>query len=119
MLVGAVRLELRRKVRLQLKSVTEERRTSMNSTRLDPGFHAARENATNGSNAEDAALWRWFCEFFEEGRVRWCRSAEGWLVSVDHKHLSTEPTFYDAIRIARERSTAGKRRACPALTISG
>jgi hypothetical protein len=91
----------------------------MNSASLNLGFHAARENATKASNAEDAALWRWFCEFFEEGRVRWCRSAEGWLVSVDHKHLSTEATFYDAIRIARERSTAGKRRAHSALTISG
>jgi hypothetical protein len=73
------------------------------------GFHAARENAAKTANAEDASVWRWFCDLYEEGRVRWCRAAEGWLVSVDHRHLSTEANFYDAIRLARERSTAGKR----------
>jgi hypothetical protein len=35
-------------------------------------------------------------------------------VSVDHKHLSTEPDFYDAIRIARERYMASARRAAAA-----
>ena len=80
----------------------------MNSASLNLGFHAARENATKASNEEYAALWRWFCEFFEEGRVRWCRSAEGWLVSVDHKHLATEPDFDTAIRVSRERYYSGR-----------
>lgn len=84
---------------------------------VDLGFHTAREHAAKAANAQDAALWRWFCDCFETGRVRWCKSAQGWLVSVDHQHLSTEATFYDAIRIARERSTAGKRQRRSAATV--
>jgi len=75
----------------------------------DVDFEATRRDAANFANAEDAALWRWFCVFFEEGRLRWCRSASGWLVSVDHKHLSTNHDFYDAIRVARDRFRVAKK----------
>jgi hypothetical protein len=70
---------------------------------------SAREQAANAANTEDAALWRWFCLLFEEGRLRWCKSAAGWLVSIDHKHLSTEQTFDEAIRSAKQRFSAGRR----------
>lgn len=63
-----------------------------------------RAAAANAANAYDAAIWRWFSSVYDEGRLRWCRSPAGWLISVDHKHLATERDFYDAIRIARERS---------------
>jgi hypothetical protein len=73
-------------------------------------FEAVRLNAAHAANVEDADLWRWFCAFFEEGRLRWCKSAAGWLISVDHKHLATENNFYDAIRIAKDRFNYGTRR---------
>jgi hypothetical protein len=73
-----------------------------------------RAAAANAANAHDAAIWRWFSAVYDEGRLRWCRSANGWLVSVDHKHLSTEPDFYDAIRIARDRYMASARRVAAA-----
>jgi hypothetical protein len=74
-------------------------------------YQAERERAANVANAEDASLWRWFCELFEEGRLRWCHSANGWLVSIDHKHLSTEENFDDAIRIARMRAERIRKRS--------
>lgn len=79
----------------------------MNWESLTLCYQPERDRAANEANADDAALWRWFCELFEEGRLRWCRSANGWLVSVDHKHLSTEDNFYDAIRVARSRGKGG------------
>jgi hypothetical protein len=83
----------------------------MNWDTLTLCYQAEREKAANAANADDAALWRWFCALFEEGRLRWCRSANGWLVSIDHKHLSTEASFYEAIRVARERLDVGVRHA--------
>ncbi|TFE41991.1 hypothetical protein E2553_35820 [Paraburkholderia dipogonis] len=68
-----------------------------------------RSRAANLANEDDACLWRWFCVLYEEGRIRWCRSAHGWLVSVDHKHLATEPEFDTAIRTARARFFSGRR----------
>ncbi|MFM0325669.1 hypothetical protein [Caballeronia glebae] len=62
-----------------------------------------RSDAARQADKEDATLWRWFSDLYEEGRIRWCRSAQGWLVSVDHKHLATEPDFDAAIRVSRER----------------
>ncbi len=47
---------------------------------------------------------------YDDSRIRWCKSAHGWLVSVDHKHLSTEPDFDMAIRVARDRFFSGVRR---------
>ncbi|NIF78050.1 hypothetical protein F3J20_11680 [Paraburkholderia sp. Cy-641] len=73
-------------------------------------FEATRQEAARIANADDAQLWRWFCELFEEGRLRWCKAAAGWLVSVDHRHLSTEETFYDAVRLAKARFDSGVRR---------
>lgn len=60
-----------------------------------------RSEAARIANEEDAALWRWFCVLYEEGRIRWCHSARGWLVSVDHKHLATNMDFDGAIRSAQ------------------
>jgi hypothetical protein len=69
-----------------------------------------RSEAAKLADKEDATLWRWFSEMYEDGRIRWCRSAQGWLVSVDHRHLATEADFDAAIRIARERHFSGKPR---------
>jgi hypothetical protein len=70
----------------------------------DPRHHAARR-----ANEEDASMWRWFGALYEEGRLRWCRSYQGWLVSVDHRHLATEADFDSAIRAARARFLSGRR----------
>ncbi|BFG80117.1 hypothetical protein PTKU46_81510 [Paraburkholderia terrae] len=73
-----------------------------------------RSEAAKLADKEDATLWRWFSELYEDGRIRWCRSAQGWLVSVDHRHLATEADFDAAIRVACERHFSGKlRRADP------
>ena len=72
---------------------------------MEPDTYQVRVAAANAANAYDAAIWRWFSCIYDEGRLRWCRSEAGWLVSVDHKHLATESEFYDAIRVARERAT--------------
>jgi hypothetical protein len=69
-----------------------------------------RREAAKLADKEDATLWRWFSEFYEEGRIRWCRSARGWLVSVDHRHLATEADFDTAIRISRERYFSGRMK---------
>ncbi len=69
-----------------------------------------RVEAQRLANAEDASLWRWFSALYDEGRIRWCRSAHGWLVSVDHRHLATETDFDSAIRAARERFFCGRRK---------
>lgn len=69
-----------------------------------------RSEAAKLADRDDATLWRWFSELYEDGRIRWCRSAQGWLVSVDHRHLATEAEFDAAIRIARERYLMGKLR---------
>jgi glutamate-1-semialdehyde aminotransferase len=73
-------------------------------------FEQVRSQAAKHANEEDASLWRWFCGLYDEGRLRWCRSHEGWLVSVDHKHLATESDFDRAIRVARQRFFSGGRR---------
>jgi hypothetical protein len=67
-----------------------------------------RSEAAKLADREDATLWRWFSEMYEDRRIRWCRAAQGWLVSVDHRHLATEADFDAAIRIARERHFTGK-----------
>jgi hypothetical protein len=63
----------------------------------------ARSEAAARADKDDARLWRWFSELYEGGRIRWCRSSQGWLVSVDHRHLATDKDFDTAIRISRER----------------
>ena len=67
-----------------------------------------RSEAAKRADNEDATLWRWFSGLYDEGRIRWCRSAQGWLVSVDHRHLATEPDFDSAIRVSRERYYSGR-----------
>jgi hypothetical protein len=67
-----------------------------------------RRAAAKRADKDDASLWRWFSELYDEGRIRWCRSAQGRLVSVDHKHLATETDFDTAIRVSRERYHTGQ-----------
>ncbi|WP_396333206.1 hypothetical protein [Burkholderia anthina] len=60
-----------------------------------------RTRAAVAANAEDASLWRWFSTLQEERRIRWCFSGQFWYVSVDNRHVATERSFDDSIRIAR------------------
>ena len=60
-----------------------------------------RLNAANAANAEDAEMWRWFSNMVEERRIRWCFAHDSWLVSVDHRHLATDRSFDQAIRVAK------------------
>ncbi|PMS24211.1 hypothetical protein C0Z16_31780 [Paraburkholderia rhynchosiae] len=69
----------------------------------DEFHHSPRIEAAKAANEEDAVLWRWFSALIDEGRLRWCRSSSGWLVSVDHKHVATEPDFDSAIRAAKSQ----------------
>ncbi len=64
-----------------------------------------RALAAAGANAEDASLWRWFSALMDGGKIRWCLSDEGWLVSVNHRHVATASSFDEAIRIAKARSS--------------
>jgi hypothetical protein len=43
----------------------------------------------------------------------------GWLVSVDHWHLATEPDFDTAIRTARERHRFGQHKGSGDENFSG
>ncbi|CAL8481367.1 DUF2188 domain-containing protein (plasmid) [Caballeronia sp. S22] len=64
----------------------------------------ARAQAAACANAEDASVWRWFSALLEGGKIRWCLSANGWLVSVNHRHVATAMSFDEAIRTAKDRS---------------
>jgi hypothetical protein len=61
-----------------------------------------RAVAALAANAEDASIWRWFAPLLEERRIRWCCSGDRWLVSVDNRHVATDASFDNAIRIARD-----------------
>jgi len=63
-----------------------------------------RALAAASANAEDASLWRWFSALMDGRRIRWCLSDEGWLVSVNHRHVATAASFDEAIRIAKAKS---------------
>jgi hypothetical protein len=76
---------------------------------MSMNLDSVRSFAAQTANEEDASLWRWFSATYEEGRIRWCESSQGWLVSVDHKHLATECDFDTAIRMARARYFSGSR----------
>lgn len=60
-------------------------------------IHRVRLEAAAVANAEDAAVWRWFSDLFEERRIRWCHSGTGWLITVDHRHIATAESFDNAI----------------------
>ncbi|MEX3944451.1 hypothetical protein AB4Y45_26665 [Paraburkholderia sp. EG287A] len=66
-------------------------------------FELRRIMAAATANQEDADLWRMFSILCEEHRIRWCESARGWLVSINNRHLATESSFDQAIRLAIER----------------
>lgn len=66
-------------------------------------FEFRRIKAAASANQEDADLWRVFSNLYEERRIRWCNSARGWLVSIDNRHLATESSFDQAIRLAIAR----------------
>ena len=63
-----------------------------------------RRDAAVAANAEDAAVWRWFSALMEERRIRWRFALHIWVVHVDRMQVATEPTFYEAIRAAREEA---------------
>ncbi|MEC5406551.1 hypothetical protein VOM14_13425 [Paraburkholderia sp. MPAMCS5] len=64
----------------------------------------ARLDAAAAANAEDASVWRWLSALLEERRVRWRFMFGSWVVHVDRAHVASEPTFYDAIRAAKNAS---------------
>jgi hypothetical protein len=64
----------------------------------------ARKEAAACANAEDASVWRWFSDLYDEGLIRWCRTDRGWLVSVAHRHVATSSTFDEGIREAMART---------------
>lgn len=70
----------------------------------------ARKEAAACANAEDAALWRWFSDLYDQGLIRWCRSDRGWLVSVAHRHVATTATFDEGIREAMARTQDADRQ---------
>jgi hypothetical protein len=65
-----------------------------------PQLQTTRLEGQACANAEDASLWRWFAMLMEDPRIRWRNANDVWLVSVDHRHLSTERDFDGAIRAA-------------------
>lgn len=67
-------------------------------------LHETRALAAACANAEDASIWRWFSALLEAGKIRWCLSDKGWLVSVNHRHVATAAGFDEAIRTAKSRS---------------
>ncbi|MFM0092040.1 hypothetical protein PQR46_34665 [Paraburkholderia sediminicola] len=81
-------------------------------------LQAVRQRAAAAVNAEDASLWRWFSGLLEERRIRWCQANNNWLISVDHRHLATSPSFDSAVREAKARSEetrASRQRSRPAV----
>ncbi|MCA8095259.1 hypothetical protein LGM65_31050 [Burkholderia anthina] len=61
-----------------------------------------RSQAAIIANSDDAAVWRWFSSLMDDRRVRWCHATDRWFVSVDNRHVATEPSFDSAIRAAKE-----------------
>lgn len=64
----------------------------------------ARTCAATRANAEDAAVWRWFAALLDDRRIRWRFVYNDWIVHVDRRRVATEPSFYDAIRAAKEHA---------------
>jgi hypothetical protein len=69
-----------------------------------------RQSAAIAANAEDADIWRWFAGLVDERRIRWCLADGSWLVSVDHRHVATDKSFDQAIRVARRRSRSNEEK---------
>jgi hypothetical protein len=70
-----------------------------------------RRDAAVQANTEDAAVWRWFSELIEDRRIRYCLANGVWLVTVDHRHVGTSPSFDGAIRQAKSNSIARRNGA--------
>ncbi|WP_241018894.1 hypothetical protein [Paraburkholderia sp. Tr-20389] len=69
------------------------------------------------ANTEDASLWRWFSLLLQDSRIRWCLAHGNWLVSIDHRHMATEPSFDEAMRAAKARfDSPHKSRLNAAIT---
>jgi hypothetical protein len=77
----------------------------------------ARALAASLANAEDASVWRWFALLLEERRIRWCCSGDRWLVSVDNRHVATDDSFDNAIRIARKTTQKQSQRPARCSTL--
>jgi hypothetical protein len=69
----------------------------------------ARTGATTRANAEDVAEWRWFAALLDDRRIRWRFAFNHWIGHVDRRRVATEPSFYDAIRSAKEPNTAAEQ----------
>jgi hypothetical protein len=77
----------------------------MHSETIDVhSLQQARALAAACANAEDASVWRWFSALLESRNIRWCLSHDGWLVTVNHRHVATAASFDEAIRTAKARS---------------
>ncbi|MBY4866828.1 MULTISPECIES: hypothetical protein [Burkholderia] len=74
-------------------------------------MRVARHAAAQAANVVDADIWRWFATVMEDRRIRWCFDGNAWLVSVDHRHVATDPCFDSAIRIAKSESERRMRRS--------
>ncbi|MXN76876.1 hypothetical protein GR157_19315 [Burkholderia sp. 4701] len=59
--------------------------------------------AANADDADDADVWRWFSSLMKERRVRRCPATDRWYVSVDNRHVATEPSVDSAIRAAKDK----------------
>ncbi len=70
---------------------------------MSQSLHGRRVMAAAGANADDAEVWRWFSLLMQDRRVRWCQAHDRWFVTVDNRHVATEPSFDEAIRRAKER----------------
>ncbi|WP_206362279.1 hypothetical protein [Paraburkholderia caledonica] len=68
------------------------------------------DSQSRAAAEEDGRIWRWFSELYGNGRLRWCKSTEGWLIAVDGYPLAIEQDFGVAIRISRQRYFSGRRR---------
>lgn len=76
---------------------------------LSTSRYETRAEAARIADHDDVSLWRWFCTMYNDDRIRWYRCYQGWLVSIDNKHLATESDFDTAIRAARDRYHSGCR----------
>ena len=75
-----------------------------------PDADGLRLQARAAANADDASVWRWFSLLLQDSRIRWVRAHEGWLVSIDHRHMATEASFDEAMRAAKARLDGQARR---------
>lgn len=89
---------------MEVSKAINQKATHRSCSRDSGDAQRARTDAAMAVNAEDASVWRWFSALLEERRIRWRFAFNNWLVHVDRRHVATEPTFYEAIRVARNEA---------------